>query len=221
MTAVTAVVRGGTVIQALALRGEASLIVIDIDVPPFDLAERHTLLLDGVPVAQEDWLPAILEEAQGLMEEKRWEGKLELLSFTEDGKEHEHRLTLWKRGQRIPTVVFLVKDGLVDPFVIAPPVAEVAVDILDLDACGEPDHVVVGIDDDHILEDQEIQRLLPGKSFPDGSHFPTVEDALEAVQELLSRYPGTFVKLDIEGRDEEGETLWVYTLWEREPLLED
>ncbi|MEM4593080.1 MAG: hypothetical protein QW196_06725, partial [Sulfolobales archaeon] len=63
-------------------------------------------------------------------------------------------------------------------------------------------------------------RLLPGKSFPDGSHFPTVEDALEAVQELLSHHPDAFGKLDIEGRDEEGETLWVYTLWEKELALD-
>lgn len=213
-----ATVRSGTVSQALALGGGASLHVIDTDTPPFALAERHTLLLDGVPVAEGDWLPAVLEEAQGLMEEKGWKGELKLLSFTEDGE--EHGLLLWGKGQRTPTVVFLVEGGLADPFVIAPSHQEVAVDILDLDALGEPHHVVVGVDDDRILEDEELRRLLPGKSFPDGSRFPTVEDALEAVQELLSHHPDAFEKLDIEGRDEEGETLWVYTLWEKELALD-
>lgn len=212
MTFVTAVVKGGTVTQALALTGRASLIAIDMDAPPFALTERHALLLEGVPAAQGDWLPAVLEEAQSIMEGRGWKGELKLLSFTEDGE--EHGLLLWGKGQRTPTVVLLVEGGVADPFVIAPATEKIAVDILDLDTLGEPHHVVVGVDDDHILEDEELQRLLPGKSFPDGSRFPTVEDALEAVQALLSRHPKAFVKLDLEGRDEEGETLWVYALWE-------
>lgn len=44
---------------------------------------------------------------------------------------------------------------------------------------------------------------------------------MEAVREILARAPeGEILKLDLEGRDDEGDTLWVRVVWEDEEDLE-
>lgn len=164
--------------------------------------------------------PRLLSRLSSISSARR--GRMELVGL-EDEEEGEKTLwafPLWEKGRGGSAVVFLVERGVAEPYVLGK--GAVQVTVLDLDAdLEEPHHVVLGLNDDRILNEDDLGELLPPELVPEWGTFSTVEDAVEAVREILARAPeGEILKLDLEGRDDEGDTLWVRVVWEDEEDLE-
>lgn len=142
------------------------------------------------------------------------------LEDEEEGEKTLWAFPLWEKGRGGSAVVFLVERGVAEPYVLGK--GAVQVTVLDLDAdLEEPHHVVLALNDDRILNEDDLGELLPPELVPEWGTFSTVEDAVEAVREILARAPeGEILRLDLEGRDDEGDILWIRVVWEDEEDLE-
>lgn len=222
--AVVAVVRNGAV-DPVVLRGDVEVGVLDLDSADTPDPDRVVLRVGGQGDKEELYFPFVseaLEEAQDILLHEEPPERMELVGL-EDEEEGEKTLwafPLWEKGRGGSAVVFLVERGVAEPYVLGK--GAVQVTVLDLDAdLEEPHHVVLGLNDDRILNEDDLGELLPPELVPEWGTFSTVEDAVEAVREILARAPeGEILKLDLEGRDDEGDTLWVRVVWEDEEDLE-
>jgi len=79
-------------------------------------------------------------------------------------------------------------------------------------APGKPDHFVIGVDDDYIVSPASAE----GNPLFEGLEAITTEEQARAFALRLVEAGKVEFKADIEARDEEGNTLWVKTVWEKE-----